>query len=119
MMPMTKRSLIALAVTGATFVAAAPAGATQNTTPVDENGKKSCEYAKFGGGTGYYPHGTKITVTLPSGASKTVECKDGTWESAKASVKGNLHYRAADLYVAPSGKLVIKNQRPAPAAARA
>jgi hypothetical protein len=114
---MTKRSLIALAVTGAALTAAVPANATQNTTPVDENGKKSCEYAKFGGGTGYYPHGTKITVTLPSGGSKTVECKDGTWEVAKTAVRpGGLRYTATDLYVAPSGKLVIKNQHRAPAA---
>jgi hypothetical protein len=116
---MTKRNLIALAIAGTTLLAAAPANATQNTTPVDENGKKSCEYAKFGGGTGYYPHGTKITVTLPSGASKTVECKDGTWETAKAAVKTGLRYRAGDMYVASSGRLVIKNQRAAAPAARA
>jgi hypothetical protein len=109
---MTTRTRIALGITALSLVAAAPASAEQNTTPVDENGKKSCEYAKFGGGTGYYPHGTSITVTLPSGASKTVKCNDGEWEAAARRPWGGLRYRATDVYITSSDKLVMKNQRP-------
>lgn len=54
--------LVALGVTSVALAAAGPAAAVDN-VPVDANGKKSCAYAKWGGGTGYYPHGTTITVT--------------------------------------------------------
>jgi hypothetical protein len=77
---------------------------TNETVPVDENGKKSCEYRKWDGGTGYYPHGTVITVKLPDGASKSMKCNDGDWEAALT--------KSYDLYVdqyfvASDGALVL------------
>jgi hypothetical protein len=126
--PGRSRILAALGVTSLALIAASPANAiyrdyeapsdqppviertidNTNQTPVDENGKKSCEYAKFGGGTGYYPHGTKITVTLPNGASKTVTCNDGNWEESLRRPDG-YRFRADLAYVDASGALVLEN----------
>jgi hypothetical protein len=120
--------LAALGVTSLALVAASPANAiyrdyeptsdeapviqrtvdnTNETPPVDENGKKSCEYAKFGGGTGYYPHGTKITVTLPNGASKTATCNDGEWVVSLTRAYADYHFEADEAFVDASGELVL------------
>ena len=102
--------LIALGITTVALAAVPAAQATDDKPPVDANGKKGCAYAKFDGSTGYYPHGTTITVTLPSGGSKTVKCNDGEWESAKRAIRPTLRITATDLYVTSSEKLVMKNQ---------
>jgi hypothetical protein len=125
------RILAALGVTSLALLAASPANAiyrdyeapsdetpviertinnTNETPPVDENGKKSCPYKKWDGGTGYYPHGTKITVTLPNGASKTMTCNDGEWEAAFVQPASDYHYEADEAYVDASGALVLVNQ---------
>ena len=80
---------------------------TNETPPVDENGKKSCAYKKWDGGTGYYPHGTVITVTLPNGASKSVKCVDGEWEAA-APQFGNYNTYVDQYFVASDGGLVLE-----------
>ena len=76
---------------------------TNETVPVDENGKKSCAFKKWDGGTGYYPHGTVIKVTLPNGASKSVKCVDGEWEEALTK-SYNLY--VDQYFVASDGALV-------------
>lgn len=124
------RILAALGVTSLALVAASPASAisrsyeptdgdaptpttrtvyqTNETPPVDENGKKSCAFKKWDGGTGYYPHGTTITVTLPDGASKTMKCDDGDWVVAFQQSGGYL-YEADEAYVDESRTLVLVN----------
>jgi hypothetical protein len=80
---------------------------TNETPPVDENGKKSCAYKKWDGGTGYYPHGTVITVTLPGGGSKSVKCVDGEWEEAVPQF-GNYNTYVDQYFVASDGGLVLE-----------
>ena len=91
--------LAALGVTSLALVAASPASAiyrdyeansyeaptttrtldSQNTTPVDENGKKSCR-DKWGD---YHPHGTTYVLTKidseGNGVTYTMKCEDGQW----------------------------------------
>jgi hypothetical protein len=92
--------LAALGAAGLALVAASPAGAinrsyeptsyesptitrtvdSQNTTPVDENGKKSCQ-DKTGD---YHPHGTTYVLTKidseGKGVTYTMKCNDGQWD---------------------------------------
>jgi hypothetical protein len=80
---------------------------TNETPPVDENGKKSCEYRKWDGSTGYYPHGTVITVKLPDGASKSVKCNDGDWEAALTQF-GDYNLYVDQFFVASDDALVLQ-----------
>jgi hypothetical protein len=101
------RLAVALGVTSMALIAANPASAisrgyagtdeptptttervletTNETPPVDENGKKSCPVAKNSGGTQWMPHGTTITVTLPDGTAHSTKCNDGEWEMPSGS----------------------------------
>jgi hypothetical protein len=91
--------LAALGIASLALVAASPASAiyrdyeansyeaptttrtvdSQNTTPVDENGKKSCR-DKWGD---YHPHGTTYVLTKidseGNGVTYTMKCEDGQW----------------------------------------
>ena len=91
--------LAALGVLGLALVAASPAGAVSRSyepssaetptvtrtvdtqsTPVDENGKKSCQDR-----TGdYHPHGTTYILTRidadGKGITYTMKCNDGQWD---------------------------------------
>jgi hypothetical protein len=110
------RILVALGVTSLALVAASPANAiyrdyelnsdetltttrtvdSQNTTPVDENGKKSCS-DKWGD---YHPHGTTYTLTKidseGNGVTYTMKCNDGqwdgTWEPVNYTSTSSQHY---------------------------
>lgn len=117
------RLLVALGVTSTALIAASPASAiyrsydgmddpitgtqvlenTNETPPVDGNGKKSCGVAKDGGGTQWFPHGTTITVTLPDGASTTVKCNDGEWEKASRLQNSTYAYRVDNAFVTITG----------------
>lgn len=123
--------LAALGITSLALIAASPANAIyrsyepaadqepvttrtvnqqNDNPPVDENGKKSCEYRKWDGGTGYYPHGTVITVNFPNGTTKTAKCNDGEWEvSLTQPEAGDYHFGADEAYIDESGALVLVN----------
>jgi hypothetical protein len=108
--------LAALGVASLALVAATPASAiirnsdtssyesptrthaveSQNTTPVDENGKKSCR-DKWGD---YHPHGTTYVLTKidaeGNGVTYTMKCEDGqwngTWEPVNFTQTPSQHY---------------------------
>jgi hypothetical protein len=117
-----RTTLLGLAITSLALVAAAPASAISrsyeatmeeppliervvhqtNQPPVDENGKKSCEYRKWDGSPGYYPHGTVITLKLPNGTEKSAKCNDGTWEEAMTQAEAaGYHLGAYEAYLTP------------------
>lgn len=117
------RLLVALGAASMALIAASPASAisrsyeitdeptttqqtldtTNETTPVDENGKKSCAVAKYPSGDQWFPHGTTITVTVPNGGSVTVKCNDGEWEKVSRLASSTYAYRVDNAFVAVSG----------------
>ena len=117
------RLLVALGATSMALIAASPAGAisrnyespdgaittqrtldtTNETTPVDENGKKSCAVARYGGGDQWFPHGTTITVTVPGGGSTTVKCNDGEWEKVSRLQTATYAYHLDNVFVTITG----------------
>ena len=117
------RPLVALAAASMALIAASPASAisrsydttdepittqrtldtTNETGPVDENGKKSCGVAKDGGGYQWFPHGTTITVTVPNGGSTTVKCNDGDWEKVSRLQNATYAYRLDNAFVTLTG----------------
>jgi hypothetical protein len=116
-----RTTLLALAVISLALVAAAPASAisrsyettmeepptiertvNQTKTPVDENGKKSCEYRKWDGSVGWYPHGTEITLKRPDGTKQTAKCNDGEWEVSLTQLEASeFHVGAYEAYLTP------------------
>jgi hypothetical protein len=62
-----------------------------NTTPVDEDGKKSCG-DKWGD---YHPHGTRWTLTWTNSDGKvitdTMVCDDGQWKPESSFVSSGYH----------------------------
>lgn len=117
------RLLVALGAASMALIAASPASAisrsyegmdeatttqrtldtTNETPPVDENGKKACAVAKYPSGDQLFPHGTTITVTVPNGGSVTVKCNDGEWEKVSQLQSASYAYRLDNAYVAVIG----------------